>query len=183
MSARQLIASLVSSLAWPITVLLIAVLFKTRIAELMSSGVKRLKAGPFEVEWERALSEARVELDQPGIPSPDVAANALPATADLAKIAQVSPSSAVVAGYARVEQALQEKLSTIADETPLRLGGAGLARLAAQRGLITDETARAIEGLAVLRNLAAHGRAGDITSDRAIDYLALVDAVLFVLQK
>ncbi len=44
--------------------------------------------------------------------------------------------------------------------------------MARQRGLISDETLAAIEGLSVLRDLTAHA-GGDIGVDRARDYLAL----------
>jgi hypothetical protein len=182
MSILQFIASLASSLAWPLVVLAIAVLFRVKIAELLSGGITRLKAGPIEVEWERTLSEARVELDQPGVLSLDTAEVPGPVSKELADLARVSPVAAVIEGYARVERALQESLADVDDDAKLRVGGAGLARLAAQHGRINDETARAIEGLTVLRNLAAHGRAGGTTSDRATDYLALIDAVLFVLR-
>jgi uncharacterized protein YutE (UPF0331/DUF86 family) len=47
---------------------------------------------------------------------------------------------------------------------------AGLARIALQHGLITDETAQAVQGLTVLRNLTAHGRENDLTVERALDY-------------
>ena len=40
---------------------------------------------------------------------------------------------------------------------------------------------KAVEGAAVLRNLAAHGREADLGEARALDYLALVDAVRFAL--
>jgi hypothetical protein len=46
----------------------------------------------------------------------------------------------------------------------------------------TPKTAQAVEGLAVLRNMAAHGRSNDVSAARAKDYLALVDAVLFALR-
>jgi hypothetical protein len=48
--------------------------------------------------------------------------------------------------------------------------------------LVNEETVRAIEGLGVLRNLVAHGRAGETTPERAADYLALVDAVMYTLK-
>lgn len=182
MSILQFIASLASSLAWPLVVLAIATLFRVKIAELLSGGVKRLKAGPIEVEWDRTLSETRVELDQPGVPSLETEGAPGPVSEDLADLARISPTAAVVEGYARVEHALREKLADIDDDAKLKVGGAGLARLAAKHGRINDETARAVEGLAILRNLAAHGRAGDTTPDRATDYLALVDAVLFALR-
>jgi hypothetical protein len=55
------------------------------------------------------------------------------------------------------------------------------AGLAQERGLISDESLAAIEGMSVLRNLVAHSRS-DIGVDRALDYLALADAVLYVLR-
>jgi hypothetical protein len=39
----------------------------------------------------------------------------------------------------------------------------------------------AIDDVAVLRNLAAHGRQTELDEQRALDYLALVDAVSFAL--
>lgn len=61
------------------------------------------------------------------------------------------------------------------------LGGRGLARMARQRGLISEETLAAIEGVSVLRDLTVHS-GGDIGVDRARDYLALADAVLYALR-
>ncbi len=39
----------------------------------------------------------------------------------------------------------------------------------------------ALEGAAVLRNLAAHGQEGELDEARALDYVALVEAVSFAL--
>jgi hypothetical protein len=38
-----------------------------------------------------------------------------------------------------------------------------------------------IQGVAVLRGLAAHGDANDLPPEEAMDYLALIDAVLFAI--
>ena len=61
------------------------------------------------------------------------------------------------------------------------MSGRALARLARQHDLISDETLAAIEGLSVLRNLTAHV-GGEIGVDRARDYLALADDVLYALR-
>jgi len=37
---------------------------------------------------------------------------------------------------------------------------------------VQAETVKALEGAAVLRNLAAHGQEGDLDEARALDYLA-----------
>lgn len=56
-------------------------------------------------------------------------------------------------------------------------------RCAVQHKMITSSTAEAVEGIAVLRNLSAHGRASELTEDRALDYLALVDGVLLAIRR
>lgn len=56
-----------------------------------------------------------------------------------------------------------------------------MARRALEAGLVRPEIVKAVEGAAVLRNLAAHGREADLDEARALDYLALVDAVSFAL--
>jgi hypothetical protein len=61
-----------------------------------------------------------------------------------------------------------------------RLGGKALATLARRHELISDETLTAIEGLSVLRNIAAHSPT-DFGAARARDYLALADAVMYTL--
>ena len=63
MSGREFIASLIESLGWPVAVVALALLFRSKIADLLPSReVKRLKAGPFELEWERGISEAQAHL-------------------------------------------------------------------------------------------------------------------------
>jgi hypothetical protein len=170
-----------ASLAWPVFALVVVLLFRSQITDLISSGMRRFKAGPFEVEWDRQLSEAEAELDQPGVPPPP-AAGAGPLSEELAGVARAAPAAGVMEAHAHVGRELRQLLTEDgATDEALRTGAAGLARQAGKRGLITEETARAIEGLTVLRNLAAHGRAGEVSVERATEYLVLADAVLFAL--
>lgn len=182
MSVLEFIATLVKALAWPVVVLVAVVLFRDKLADLLTGSMKRLKVGPIEAEWDRTLSEAQVELEQPGVPSLDDPAVPVDTRRDLAQLANLAPAAAVMEGYANIERALRQLLEDAEDERALRTGASGLARLAVKQGLLNEETARAIEGLGVLRNLAAHGQAGEVTVERAVDYLALVDGVLFVLK-
>lgn len=64
----EFISSLVGSLAWPLALVLGLLLFKGTVTELLSGQLQRLKAGPVELEWERTLAEARLELDYPSAP-------------------------------------------------------------------------------------------------------------------
>jgi hypothetical protein len=98
-------------------------------------------------------------------------------------VAERAPGAAVMEAFSILERALRQKLqaTNIDAEPDVRIGAVGLARIAAREGLITDETLRAVEGVAVLRNLAAHGHEREISPERAREYLTLMDAVLYAL--
>jgi hypothetical protein len=180
-SKLEFISSLVRSLAWPMAFVAVALVFREQLRGLLSTaGLRRVKAGPLEVEWNRQISEAEVELEQSGVPSPSFGGVI---SEELGPVANASPDAAVMEAYARIELALRQKLVDAGfAESDLRTGAAaGLARRAADRKLISDETLRAVQGLALLRNMAAHGHGGDVTVERARDYLALTDAILYAI--
>lgn len=174
----EFVASLVQSLAWPTAVVIVVLILRAPLARALSGPVKRWKAGPSGVEieyWEQTLEAARAELAQA---TPEVAA--LPGVDDeLARLVEVSPRAAVMEAFARIERELR---GLVRDEAGAdRVGGMQLARLARARERINDETLKAIEGMAVLRNLAAHGP-DEIDETRAREFVALADAVLFALR-
>jgi hypothetical protein len=52
----------IASLAWPVVVLTTVLLFRHQIVRLLSSSMRRFKAGPFEFEWDRQISEVEAEI-------------------------------------------------------------------------------------------------------------------------
>lgn len=183
MDWKEFVSSLIGALAWPATILLVILIFRSSISKLLSGQVKRWKAGPGGIEfeyWERAISDAREHLlrgrDRTTL-RPEVA---IQFEAEMQKLAEVSPETAVLESYGRIEAALRTRLQTQDSDLQSTLQ---LARTAAERGLINAETLNAIEGLTVLRNLAAHGRAGELTPQRALEFAALSEAVLFAMRQ
>jgi hypothetical protein len=179
----------IASLAWPVAAILAVLLFRRQIARLLSTGVRRAKAGPFEMEWERQASEVEAEVDTPPPPmqlAPPTSADAFEyVSEDLRPLAERAPYAAIMEAYAILEQRLRETLveANIEPEPDVRIGAARLARIALKAGLISDEDARAIQGVGVLRNMAAHRTSDspEISTDRAIEYLSLIDAILYAL--
>lgn len=172
------IASLVHSLAWPAAIAVVVIVLRRPIGAVLSRGVRRLRAGPVEVEFEQELAEVRAELRR----SPELGAEPLvprSLSEELARLAEVSPRAAVLEAFARIEARLADLLA--GTDAP-RVGGRALARLARDQELISDETVAAVEGLSVLRNLAAHSPTDEISVERARDYLALADAVLHAMR-
>lgn len=178
-SGFELLAALVGSLAWPVVVLVVAALFRRQFAALLTRPFTSLKAGPVEVVWDREIAEVEAEFGEPGLPESPRFDGARPSE-QLAEVARIAPAAAVVQAFARVEAQLRQLLLQ-ADLDPGRGSAMQLARRAQEAGLVQPETVRAIEGIAVLRNLAAHGREAELDEPRALDYLALTDAVIYAL--
>jgi hypothetical protein len=176
----QLAASLVQSLAWPVFALLIAVVLRRPIARLLAGRPpSKVKAGPFEVEWARGVAETETEVGA----APSQGAPQLPhlrLSDELRAEVTNAPAVAVMEAHATVERALLDVVEGLpgADR---RMSAVALARLAEREGRIGEPTRRAVEGISVLRNLAAHGSAREITPQQAEEYLTLADAVLYSL--
>jgi hypothetical protein len=148
------------------------------VIELLSRQLSRLKAGPVELEWARAVVEVQGEVP----PAREMRAITPPPAnlSDLVDLAERSPARVILEGYRRVEQTLAGLVDGAGLGVDQPVDARQLARLAARADLISSETVRSVDGVAVLRNLAAH-RPDDVTTAKALEYLALVEAVLYSL--
>jgi hypothetical protein len=185
MSWLDFVSRVISAVAWPLVAVFALILLRQPLKRLLTDHpLKRVKVGPLDVEWTREIAEAETELGAGGTlvqPGPD----ATSLVKDLEAEARKAPAVAVLEAYAVLERELRSLVEAKADlpaDELTRRSAVGLARLAAKREIISPETANAVQGVSVLRNLAAHGSARDITSDQAMDYLTLVDGVLFALR-
>src|SRR5258708_3885511 len=148
----QFIASLVSSLAWPAAVLLIALAFRKQIAQLLTAGpLKRLKLGAVEAEFERRTAEVETKLE--ASPEPYEASEAVRGATvshELAPVADVSPSAAVLEAFARVQEVLQARLEAAGfSQADQRWGAGGLAQRAKAGGLMTAQALETVGSGAV----------------------------------
>lgn len=178
MSGLEFIAALVSALAWPATAVIVTVIFRRQLAVLLARPFSSMKAGPLELVWDREIAEAEAEVE-PRPDAPHSAAGEASVTDPLREVARVAPAAAVVQAFARLEEQLRQLLDAAGVDA--RGTARQMGRQALDAGLIQPETMSAIDGLAVLRNLAAHGRQAELDEQRALDFLALVDAVSYAL--
>lgn len=166
-------------------------MFRIALGRLLTGEVKRLKAGPAGVEveyWERAIAEAREELNLERTLPPNGAATAdeTPQTFrnEMVELAAVSPRSAVMESFRRVELQLRSMLESSGAEQVRPVGARTMAEMALQRELITGATLDAIRGMSTLRNLAAHDRDdSEIDERRALEFVDLTEAILFALER
>jgi hypothetical protein len=133
---------------------------------------KRIEAARQELETE----SPRLELEKEGVS--DGGGGGLD---DLRELAAVSPRSAVLESFVRIERALTDVLNQA--QSPL-LGpssGLRLARAAGAMKLISPATVDSVEGMSVLRNLAAHGADEQLDLKRAMEYVDLAEATLYAI--
>lgn len=190
MDWMEFVASLVGSLAWPVAVVALLIVFRPVLSELASGGVKRWKAGPSGVEveyWDRETTEVKAAIRE------QLAEGERPAaltdgslSEELAAVIAASPSAAVVEAFSRIEIELRRivvNAAVASDDEVARMSARRLSLLALDHDLITAESANGIEGLAVMRNLAAHGAANtELDESRALEFVHLTDAILFALR-
>jgi len=166
-------AQLISSLAWPVTTVVVVVLLKDQISGLFPF-LKRLKAGPLEAEFEREIEQ--LKQDVPALPQPE----ALPPPVDarrqqLIQIAAINPRAAILDAWQGVEFALKKAViqqvggSPMPDiSSPLRM-----IRALTQVQAISAEDVALFQNLRGLRNQATHAPDFNPTYESALNYIDL----------
>lgn len=176
----ELLASLVGSLAWPATVVVILLVFRHQVAGLIPL-LRRLRYKDLELEFERGLREVSQKARQEHLePSTELAET----LSHLAMISYESPRAAIFEAWLQVEAAAAAAAARYGiglrdrERTPMRLG-AELRRAEVMDPGILD----VYEQLRELRNKVVHG--DEITPGSAAvrDYVALALALVDYLQK
>lgn len=189
MSWMEFLASLVNSLAWPATLLVVAILSRRPLARTLRAAVlRRLKAGPggVELEWDRALAEAQTELALE--PRPSEAAASLESIGEtendfldeMRQLARISPEAAVMESYRRVEQELRPLLEARVPPPSKRRRWSSLiplARQAVQSNVLQPHEVALLKDLSALRNASAH-QLVELDESRALAYADLAWDVL-----
>jgi hypothetical protein len=137
------------------------------------------------MKWDLERAEVAASVGPQPMRVPEVEANSeVPVIEMLGGTVATSPIAAVLDAHAAVERELRDLVVKVVPDssvsrTPIRQ----ILRMALDHRIISPETANAVEGITVMRNLAAHGKASEVTAEKARDYLALVDAVLYTLRQ
>lgn len=185
--------SLVSSLAWPVAVVVLALTFRKTLSRLLSNtGIKSLKAGPGGVQveyWQSKLAEAREDIDEgAGTSSTETRvprATSTPLIDEMSELIALSPRSAVTESYRRLEKAVRVVLDEAKVTVPghgmsvRNLTGVKLIRTAEQHNVVNRSTLDGMDSLRQLRNQAAHSDDDNaISHAQALDFVTLADDLL-----
>jgi len=183
MSGMQFVIDVVRALVWPAAIVAIVVCLRRPIVDILmqlASGLRRLRAGQSDAEFDRIAGQIKAELTasvSAGGPGP----GEIPVLLRFATAAEDEPASAVAQAFGSVEVALRELLGASGKLVPVGTGDpTAVARFARDQGLVPESVVRAVDGALVLRNFAAADPAR-LTRDHAVKYLSLIDALLFAI--
>jgi len=178
----QFIVDVIKALAWPAAIVAIVVFLRRPIVDILmqlASGLRRLRSGQSDAEFDRIVSQTKAELTATVSargPSP-----AMPVLLRFAAVAEDDPASAIGQAYGAVEEALRSLLGSSGKLLPVASGDpTAVARFARDQGLVPESIVRAVDGVVTLRNTVTADPAR-ATREHAVTFLALVDALLFAI--
>jgi len=182
MSGLQFIIDFVKALAWPAAIVAIVAFLRRPIVDILmqlASGLRRLRAGQSDAEFDRIAGQTKAELT--ATVSAGSGQAVIPVSLRFAAAADDDPAAAIGRAFGAVEAALRDLLGSSGKLVPVGSGDpTALARFARDQGLVPESIVRAVDGVVSLRNLAT-ADPSRVTRDHAVKFLALVDALLFAI--
>jgi hypothetical protein len=183
MSGLQFVIDFARALVWPVAIVAIVVVLRRPIVDILmqlASGLRRLRAGQSDAEFDRVAAQMKAELTA-SVSAGGAGTAGIPALLRFATVAEDDPASAVAQAFGAVDVALRELLGSSGKLVPVGTGDpTAVARFARDQGLVPESVVRAVDGAVVLRNFAAADPAR-VTRDHAVKYLALIDALLYAI--
>ncbi|MEU1360768.1 hypothetical protein ABZ356_13110 [Micromonospora zamorensis] len=185
MKAFEITATLLASLAWPIVVVFLVIVFRKPIKDLASQDprrrlLRRAKVGPVEVEWD-SLEEARSEAAAEKADEPQSASKTSPGRlADLLALAEQYPTAAVILARQKLEHGLARALKSNGI-TPRHWGIFGMIDAAHSHALVSTGTMKVLHSLRNLGNEVLHVEGTVVTPARAVEYVTTAEEILLEL--
>lgn len=170
----QFLASAMSSLAWPLAVVIVVCLLRKPIASLLPL-LQRLKLKEFELEFGKSVEKVSAEIAKEIPPAPATnGQSAMGELAALVKIAEASPRAAVLQAWLMVEQTAHEAARALgwrpaSDKASTDNHAIGF--LSRQQAVESDRM-DLLQQLRHLRNQAAHAPEFALGKSAAIEYAA-----------
>jgi hypothetical protein len=173
MNARTFITQLVSSLAWPLTVLICVVLLRPLLVGLVPL-IRKLKYSDVEIQFGREVAELKLATAE-SIQPAKAEARQLPIWEELVRLAAVRPRTSILQAWQQVEQTL----ISMAKNHHLDVAGAVwqmpmvLGALLLNAGKISVHQYDFLTRLRRLANEATHAPVDSVNQDAAVEFVGL----------
>jgi len=178
MDILTFVAEIVKALAWPLATIVIVTIFRRPLTQLLPL-LRRVKYGDLEAEFERKIEEAKSEA---AAVLPEVTRKALAPSADetrLIQLSEISPRAAVLEAFTGVELAAISAARKLGmpKAFPRTLTYRALTFLE-ESGKVDHQLVTLLRDLRGLRNQAAHAPEFGLTTDAALQYVQIAEAVI-----
>lgn len=186
----QFIASLIKSLVWPVTLLILVVLFRVQVGKVLLR-LTRLKYKDLELDFGRELKLLEKEakaIDIAPQPQKSIAPTKRDSSQLLQEAVQLAPSfpePAVGVAWQAVEDELMQAVLRLAisPDYPAHNSALKNAELLKAQNAVDQRTLELLNRMRNLRNMAVHGgHAIPITTDESLEFAALARGVVEKLQ-
>ena len=198
MDILAFIASILSSLAWPITVIALAFLFRKSLAKILESiKLKKIKRGDLEFDFDQELTQLKSKVEAVPIQSatrpvlPETTKNLpkqlmLPMDNQLEMISQINPASGIALAWSNVEQGIQDSIVRLAisPDYPGYNSALRNIQLLIENKVIDASFAETLNALRQLRNQAVHELSDSdsgLTIKEAENYILLAKKAVDIL--
>lgn len=174
-------ASVIGSLAWPATIVVVVLIFRKQLLAA-APWLRELEVGNVKMKFAEELAKAAnaaEAMQPPNAPAPHPVADR-----DL-MLAEHAPIGLVLQSWMTIDQALADAANRHGLSTSSSLRTAPAHRVIAdleERRLITPATTQTLRYLRDLRNQVAHRR-GVIDTDQALEYARLAKKVVDALNE
>lgn len=163
---------LLEATAWPVTTLVIVIMFRTELRQLLSR-LKKGKVGPAEFEFAEDLKELASDIAETTI-TPGI--GALTLKPEAVNLATLNPRGALLVAWNDIETALTnlaQKHGLTNDQTQRTTSV--LVRRLAKANIIPPTHVTWFLDLRHLRNLVAHDADFKLSEDAALIYLEIAE--------
>ena len=187
MDTLQLIASIIDSLAWPISVMLFVFIFRTPLQTLLAN-LTSLRVGGVEIDFGQKIRELEYKAKAAGLDVPKDASqtklgiqDSAQTVADAMRLASEFQGPAVILAWTAVEQELMQavmRLGISPDYPPYNVPVKNIELLYKQ-GHLDADSRTLLDQMRRLRNAAVHPSRGitKISTDDAREFIALTEAI------
>lgn len=162
---------LTKAVAWPVTTVIVTVLFRRPLAELIPF-LKSLKYKDLEVEFSRGVEEVKQEALVAIPQAAEMTDSGNKTNNSLAQLANVSPRSAVLEAWRAVESEAIACINrnNLAPESMSLKGHSRIGHVLLHADVMNQDQFKVFHKLRELRNLAAHADDFTLGVEDAIDY-------------
>jgi hypothetical protein len=173
MGILEFLASLVESLAWPTILGICIYIFRAQVGKLLER-LSKVKYGDLEAEFQERLNNIEPVQNVKKLKIKEEEKNIT--TITLEELSVVSPRSAILEAWIKVEKATSEFCE--ANQLATNPSYQALFQVAKEKDLDIEPFKTAYQELRLLRNKAVHASDSDITSLTAKQYVKTAEFII-----